>query len=194
MKNIHNYIFIFLLLLIATACSDVKIETADSYELVELPDNSYVFLNKNSYLAYDENFNNRYVKLEGEAYFDVTEGETAFIVNTSMGEIKVLGTEFSVRSTNNDLKVQVKKGTVEVKAKDQVEKLDRGQQASINKNSNKFKKAKADVDYEVWLSDMHIELNKLGKEFRRGARILGKESKKVTKDLKKETGKLKKSL
>ncbi|MGK7388870.1 MAG: FecR family protein [Candidatus Cyclobacteriaceae bacterium M2_1C_046] len=190
MKVLRNYLFLFIF--ITTACSEVEIKTANGFELVKLPDSTYVFLNKNSSLTYNENFNDRQVKLEGEAFFDVTKGEDPFIVKTSLSEITVLGTTFSVRSTDNDLKVQVKKGTVEVKAKDQVEKLQPGQQVSIA--NNKLKKSKADLDYEVWLSAMHIELHKLGKEFRRGAKAFRKDSRRIGNALKKEAQKLKKDL
>lgn len=67
--------------------------------LVTLPDGTKVFLNVHSSLSYPAWFDKeqRTVKLEGEAYFEVKHNESVpFIVHTSKAEIKVLGTTFNV--------------------------------------------------------------------------------------------------
>ena len=66
-----------------------------------LPDGTHVWLNADSRLKYDENFqgNIREVELSGEAFFDVTRDETRpFIIHTATIDVKVLGTAFNVRS------------------------------------------------------------------------------------------------
>ncbi|MEN6456821.1 MAG: FecR domain-containing protein [Prolixibacteraceae bacterium] len=64
-----------------------------------LPDGSKVWLNAESVLSYPGNFmeNNRQVKLEGEAYFEVAKQEGSdFTVETRDYEVRVTGTRFNV--------------------------------------------------------------------------------------------------
>lgn len=81
----------------------------------QLPDGSTFALNAESRLVYDaKNWeNNRNLKLEGEAFFDVQKGST-FEVMTPNGTIQVLGTQFNVRSRKAILDVQCKSGKVAV--------------------------------------------------------------------------------
>ena len=88
--------------------TDAPDETVLSYSTgsgeviqVTLPDETRVWLNSNSTLSYPESFRrkNREVKLEGEAFFDVTsDKEHPFIVQTKDCRIKVLGTQFDVEA------------------------------------------------------------------------------------------------
>lgn len=66
---------------------------------VTLPDGTNVWLNARTTLSYAADFGlgNRDLKLDGEAYFDVTPNkDLPFIVETSKGKIKVLGTQFNI--------------------------------------------------------------------------------------------------
>jgi hypothetical protein len=83
---------------------------------VTLPDNSEVKLNAGSKLVYSGNrFNtSRKVKLTGEAYFQVSKGNT-FNVVTKEGTITVLGTIFNVKSRDEKLSVFCYEGKVKVK-------------------------------------------------------------------------------
>jgi len=45
--------------LVLSACGQVRVETAENFEQVELPDSSIVYLSHNSSLTYDESFNPR---------------------------------------------------------------------------------------------------------------------------------------
>lgn len=65
---------------------------------VTLSDGTVVYLNASSTLIYQSDFQgeDRMIHLEGEAYFEVTPGSRPFIVQTALGEIKVLGTSFNV--------------------------------------------------------------------------------------------------
>lgn len=68
---------------------------------VILPDETKVWLNSNSTLSYPESFRRKYreVKLEGEAFFDVTsDKDHPFIVQTKDCRVKVLGTQFDVEA------------------------------------------------------------------------------------------------
>jgi transmembrane sensor len=73
----------------------------DSSKLVVLSDGTRVWLNSNSRIIYPSQFSNdkRTIRLEGEAYFDVTHDPThPFIIHTAAIDIKVLGTAFNVQA------------------------------------------------------------------------------------------------
>lgn len=74
--------------------------------VVELPDGSTVQLNSDTKITYPDTFigDTREVLLSGEAYFRVKgDSSRPMIVNTVKGfQIKVLGTEFNVKSYEND--------------------------------------------------------------------------------------------
>jgi ferric-dicitrate binding protein FerR (iron transport regulator) len=84
-----------------------------------LPDSTHVWLNAKSTLSYSSKYNkaNRKVKLNGQAYFEVSRDTTApFIVYTENSITRVLGTSFSVRSYSNETNhIGVTSGRVEVK-------------------------------------------------------------------------------
>lgn len=63
-------------------------------------DGTRVWLNSGTTLRYPTRFIDaeRKIYLDGEAYFEVTPGDKPFIVHSSLGEVKVLGTSFGVRA------------------------------------------------------------------------------------------------
>lgn len=71
---------------------------------VMLSDGSQVWVNSDSKLTYPICFigNERRVKLQGEAFFQVTPNSKPFIVETSYGNIQVLGTSFNVSAYSTD--------------------------------------------------------------------------------------------
>ncbi len=83
-----------------------------------LPDGSAILLNENSTLKFAKKFNSdeRKVELTGEAFFEVDPDSTKpFIVDTDMGQIRVLGTSFQVKGfPESDLEVFVEEGRVEL--------------------------------------------------------------------------------
>lgn len=82
---------------------------------VTLPAQSKVNLNAASSLEYDKSDweEERLVKLKGEAYFDVSKGNS-FQVVTSSGTVAVLGTEFNIRERNGTMEVSCYEGKVKV--------------------------------------------------------------------------------
>lgn len=100
-------------------------------------DGSTVFLNSGSMIKFKRNFsdNERKVYLDGEAFFDiVTDGRT-FVIETQNASITVVGTAFNVWSRNEETRILVKTGTVELKAKTAQEPkvvLIRGQQSHVS--------------------------------------------------------------
>ena len=80
-----------------------------------LPDNSEVVLNSGSEIQYKKwNWDNeRTLNLEGEAYFKVAKGKK-FEVNTALGTVTVLGTQFNVKQRDNRFDVSCYEGKVKV--------------------------------------------------------------------------------
>jgi transmembrane sensor len=88
-----------------------------------LPDGTKVWLNAGSSLTFDSSYgkNIREVALSGEAFFDVVKNkEKPFIIHTSKINIKVLGTEFNVRSYPSDKTTEASliRGSIEVTFRD----------------------------------------------------------------------------
>lgn len=80
--------------------NEIIVPLGGKSELV-LPDGTKVWLNAGSRFSYksDYGFNNRNVKLEGEAYFSVIKNpKKPFIVETSGLKIKAYGTSFNVKA------------------------------------------------------------------------------------------------
>lgn len=97
--------------------SNTTTQVAQTGERTEflLPDNSTVMLNAGSQAEYKSwNWNKkRSLDLNGEAYFKVAKGKT-FDVNTPLGKVTVVGTQFNVKSRNNRFDVTCFEGKVKV--------------------------------------------------------------------------------
>ena len=80
-----------------------------SIKQVTLPDNSLIALQPGGKLYYATNFlNNRALKLEGEAFFQVTKDKKhPFTVQCEQTETTVLGTSFNIKSFSNSDKVEI---------------------------------------------------------------------------------------
>lgn len=105
--------------------NDVNITASTSQEHT-LPDGSVVLMDKGATLAYDEAWENRTLTLEGEAFFQVQEGEK-FTVQTSMGDVAVLGTSFNVYADNQNFQVECYTGKVKVTSESSAEIITKGQ-------------------------------------------------------------------
>ena len=95
----------------------LSIPRGETFKVV-LSDGTEVFLNSDSRLAYPTVFKGkeRVVSLEGEAYFKVTkDAKHPFIVKSGNLQVRVLGTEFNVRSYSPiDVRVTLITGKVAV--------------------------------------------------------------------------------
>jgi transmembrane sensor len=86
-------------------------------QVVMLEDNSKVSLNAKSILTYCNTFEyKRTLQLEGEAFFEVKKG-SPFTVETSLGDIRVLGTKFNVIAFKDFFEVKCYEGKVQVTQK-----------------------------------------------------------------------------
>ncbi len=108
-----------------------------------LPDNTEVWLNKNTTLKLAKQFGQeeRQVNLQGEAFFEVRKSEKPFRINASHGvSVKVLGTSFNVKSYKNDsgVELQVVSGVVEFgnKDKNKMVVVEKGNEAIYINNEN----------------------------------------------------------
>ena len=82
-----------------------------------LPDASVVTVNKGSSITYLSRFkgDTRDVKLEGEAFFNVTPNkQQPFVITVNDVQIKVVGTSFNVKNINGNTEVVVETGIVQV--------------------------------------------------------------------------------
>ena len=106
--------------------SSFKTEFAQT-KTFNLPDNSEVVLNANSKIIYSKKDwgKSRNLTLEGEAYFKVQKGKK-FTVNTEIGQVTVLGTQFNVKERANYFEVKTFEGVVSVTYKGKEIKLPRG--------------------------------------------------------------------
>ncbi len=116
-------IFIMVLGLVFYFASDFissDVELVTSKMELTLPDATAVVLNTHSKLVYDEKewSKQRQAFLQGEGFFEVTEGSRFDIVSTS-GVVTVLGTSFSIKDRENYFEVKCFHGLVKVVASGQ---------------------------------------------------------------------------
>lgn len=114
-KNISGYIhrysryFVAALALIALSTFFLFVPrtvTAPYGEMatLELPDGSTVEMNSGATIRYSwfYRFTNRNLELNGEAFFSVEDHAHPFIVDANGASVEVAGTQFNIRSWNND--------------------------------------------------------------------------------------------
>jgi transmembrane sensor len=95
---------------------------AAEHKELTLPDSSYLSLSALSQVTFNKGTwgKDRRIRLSGEAFFKVTKGPT-FQVETSMGTVTVLGTEFTIKNRNDYFEVICFEGSVKVQSgKDEV--------------------------------------------------------------------------
>ena len=119
--------------------SNITTQVAQAGERTEflLPDNSSVVLNAGSEAQYKSwNWNKkRSLDLTGEAYFRVAKGKT-FDVNTPLGKVTVVGTQFNVKSRNNRFDVTCFEGKVKVTYNGKEQFLTPGKSVSFESGKN----------------------------------------------------------
>ncbi|MEM9919321.1 MAG: FecR domain-containing protein [Bacteroidota bacterium] len=125
------------------------VATTDTQEILDLADGSKVWINKQSKLEYPEAYagNERRVKLQGEAFFDVAkDANRPFIIETSKGRVQVLGTSFNVRSLAEEqqLAVEVHTGLVRIQSVDEQQSIEvaAGETAILDVQTGQFQKTK----------------------------------------------------
>lgn len=134
----------------------VQTGAGDPREIV-LPDGSHVWLDAHSQLRYATAFaTDRRLSLEGTAYFEVVR-DTAhpFVVSAGKGEVRVLGTKFSVQARvgEPDVVVVVTSGLISLgaQADNDPVRLSKDMLGLLNP-AGQVKVERADPNYLSWLS------------------------------------------
>ncbi len=132
--------------------------------VVDLPDGSRVFMNRNSSFSYRANFGvkKRDVTLTGEAFFEISPDKSKpFIIDAGKARIKVVGTSFNVITDNGDSAVEVfvKTGRVELSDNSGSRSitLDPGFVGTIN-SASPDKKLNDNINYMAW-KDRRLDYN-----------------------------------
>lgn len=123
-----------------------------------LPDNSEVVLNSGSSIEYKKrNWDeNRHLQLDGEAYFKVAKGKK-FQVNTDLGTVSVLGTQFNVKERNNRFDVTCYEGRVKVNYNQLEVIIGKGETVSFE-NNEKIIHQPITIEKPLWtLKQMDFE-------------------------------------
>lgn len=120
----------------------VKTPLGGQYQLT-LADGSQVWLNAGSKLIYNTGFgkDNRTLRLEGEAYFDVAKNpKLPFIVETNGQQVEVLGTAFNISAYAEEsiVKTTLQRGSLAVANGAQKLVLVPNQQSILDKNAKKI--------------------------------------------------------
>jgi len=126
-----------------------------------LPDDSEIVLNAGSGINYKKwNWNNqRSLELEGEAFFKVAKGKT-FDVQTDLGTVTVVGTQFNVKSRENRMEVSCFEGKVKVQNKNQITYITKGERVIFENNTQTSGTFTASIP--TWLENqMHFESENL---------------------------------
>lgn len=116
-----------------------------------LPDGSIIDINADSEVAFNQqNWNdNREIKLEGEAFFNVKKG-SSFKVKTTNGIVEVLGTSFNVFSRGDLFYVECETGKVSVTSKGKEVILTPNESVRINLSENEVSKDEILVKRSAW--------------------------------------------
>lgn len=130
--------------------SKETVASTDNTLEVDLSDRTNIVLNRNSSVQYAKDFGveKRELWLKGEAYFDVTHNNTPFIVHTEHGDIKVMGTEFTVFADANNTTVVLHSGKVEFSLNDDTRILKPGDQLVYSNEALYLKRENQRPDWD----------------------------------------------
>ncbi len=133
-----------------------------STKKIMLPDGSEMELQAHSVAKVAKNWDtNRNLGLEGEAYFKVKKGQK-FTVNTDLGAVQVLGTQFSVNILNKSLfTVKCFEGKVRVKTPKNTLILMPGQAYQWVKGSEEDSQWNFSDKQPRWVSSSEVNFNKV---------------------------------
>lgn len=132
---------------------------------VILPDGSVVWLHKQTTLEYSSSVwnNQRKVRLNGEACFDVTKDKSRpFIVQSHGVDVKVYGTVFNVdaKDENAEVNVSLLSGSVAVSSGNDAKMIKPGEIAVCEKNTGRISVEKSDVKFAAMWAKESISFEK----------------------------------
>jgi ferric-dicitrate binding protein FerR (iron transport regulator) len=155
-----------------TSMATVFQTTENQRKEVQLPDGSTVWLNENTTLRFVDSasINERWVSLEGEAFFDVERNEQKpFTIHAGESVTTVLGTSFNVRAYPQETIVEVTVESGKVKLENKVEEdvqLVAGKSGIYNQKSKKVRIRESKLENaNAWrtkkLTFSHAPLNEI---------------------------------
>jgi transmembrane sensor len=108
-----------------------------------LSDGSYIWLNANSRISFDQTKRNILAQLDGEAYFNVPHNpEREFIIDIGRIRVRDLGTEFNISSypDRNVCKITLLDGDLDITDNEGnvIRNLDTGETFNFNRKSGKY--------------------------------------------------------
>lgn len=138
--------------------ANVTILADHSGQIITLPDNSVVTLNKDATITYPRAFANdsRTIIMKGEAFFEVTRNEKKpFTVNLGLSSVEVLGTSFNINAEDNNDRIEVVVNTGKVRFATNSGKesviLIKGEKGTFMKNMNIISKVQNnDINFMAW--------------------------------------------
>jgi transmembrane sensor len=131
---------------------------------IYLPDGTHVWLNAASVLTYPQSFagKTRWVKLEGEGYFEVTKNQAMpFHVFTRNQDVEVTGTHFNINGYMDDRSINTTllEGGITVHHQGRSQKIIPGQQAIVLTNPFTIKVEAVDTEEVVAWKNGLFEFN-----------------------------------
>lgn len=130
--------------------TDIEQMSGLQHQHLRTEDGSEIWMNRKSKLIYPNEFgtDQRLVKLEGEAFFDVArESDRPFIIHTQDIRIQVLGTSFNVKSyqDENEIVISLATGRIEVDVFGEKQILTPGEQLHYSKTTKSFQRVLIDT-------------------------------------------------
>lgn len=122
---------------------EMLVQTQQQVITDTLPDGSFVTLNKQSSISYNEKFkgNTRKIALKGEAFFYVTPDKSKpFVIEINDIKVMVLGTSFNVKDEEGNTEVVVETGLVRVTRNNQTVELKAGEKLLVEKSDSILQK------------------------------------------------------
>ncbi len=144
----------------------VEIKTTDKPKDLILPDGSFIKLNKNSQLSYLRSFDKeeeRKIKFHGEAFFKIAKNpKRPFIIDVNNAFIRVVGTQFNVKSAlrSSRVMVAVQEGCVKFCNKENKEEVTllADDVGILNERNNLAKVDQPSDNYFSWFQS-YLEFN-----------------------------------
>jgi len=145
-------IFSSLAFLYKTTVTSTEVAEKGKKTNFSLPDNSQIVLNSGSEINYKKWKweNNRKLNLDGEAYFKVAHGKK-FEVETKLGTVTVLGTQFNVKARKDRFEVTCYQGKVSIQHKTQEVIITKGM--SVTFENDFFDKQDINVAKPEWTNN-----------------------------------------
>lgn len=138
----------------------IALQSGDHVLIDTLSDGSVVTINKHATFSYPESFkgDTRRVRLEGEAFFNVAPDKSKpFIIDANGTQVKVVGTSFNVKTSDQKTEVIVETGVVEVSKKKKAVKLNPHERATVSSdNDGPIKEANDDELYSYYKNNEFI--------------------------------------